>query len=606
MNDFKKLVKFILPYKFIILKGVILEALSVFFAIFSYTMIIPFLRILFNPTQITTKPEKFSLTIASLQEHLFYFISFIIQQRGPIWALFTVSFIVIVASFFKNFFLYASRASFAPALNGVARDFQKALYLKIIHLPITFFSDEKKGSILSRMTSDIQIIRQSVSSTITFFLTKPIALIFFITYLIYMNYLLTIVVLISLPIIGFGITRLSRTLKTKSYNQQNLQAEILNITDETITGLRVIKAFNAEKKLISRFVEKIQHFFKLSNKVDRRVGLASPLSEFLGTIVVMGIMVFGSIIILKQHSSMSSEAFIAYLVIFSQVINPAKELVDAYYQIQKGLGSLKRIYEILDLSINEHTSPVSIEKKSFDNEIIFKDVNFSYDNKQQILSNINITIKKGQTVAIVGESGSGKSTLVDLLPRFFELKEGSITIDGIPIQNINLKDLRNLFGIVSQKDILFNDTIENNITFGVDTYTEEQLIEAIKIANAYDFIMEKPEGLKTNIGQEGSKLSGGQRQRLCIARAVLKNPPIFILDEATSSLDTESEKLVQDALDKIMKNKTSIVIAHRLSTVKNADKIYVLKDGKIVEEGTHEKLINLNGYYKKLVDLQMI
>jgi len=460
---------------------------------------------------------------------------------------------------------------------------------------------------ITRMTSDVLVVKHNIGQVVAFIFTKPITLLIFLGYLFYLSYTFTIVVLLSLPILGFVITRLARNLKTKSYNSQQLQADQMNLLDETISGLRVVKSFNAENKLISKFDEITSKVFRINNKVERRISMASPMSEFLGTIVVMGLMYFGSYMILGKHSTMSSEAFIAYLVIFSQIINPAKEMVNAFYNIQKGLASIKRIDEILSVvdTIVEDPQPLPI--KEFKDKIVFKDVCFAYDDDNiEILHDLNLEIKKGQTIAIVGESGAGKSTLVDLLPRFYDYTKGEITIDGVPLKKLVIDDLRDIYGIVSQQAILFNDTIRNNITFGANRYSEQDIIRAAKIANAYDFIMEKPQGFDTEIGEDGGKLSGGQRQRISIARAILKNPPILILDEATSALDTESEKLVQNALDSIMKDKTSIVIAHRLSTVKNADKIYVMSEGRIVEQGKHEELIEKGGVYKKLVDLQMV
>lgn len=607
MKEFPKLLKLIIPYRIKVVLGIVFESLSVVFALFSYTMVIPFLRILFNPEKLVTTPTKLTLSVDSLQNNLFYFLSQLITSRGIIYTLLLVSFIIVIASLLKNGFLYLSRHMFTPVMNGIVKDYQRAIYNKLIFLPLAFFSDERKGNILTRMTSDVLVIKQNIGQVIGFIFTKPITIVIFLGYLFYLNYALTIVVLLSLPIMGFVITRLARNLKTKSYNSQQLQAEQMNLLEESISGLRVVKSFNAENKLINKFEEVTEKIFRINNKVERRVRMASPMSEFLGTIVVMCIMYFGSYMILGKHSSMTSEAFIAYLVIFSQIINPAKEMVDAFYNIQKGLASIKRIDEVLDVvdTIVEDSEPVAI--KQFENKIEFKDVCFAYDDdKIQILHDLNLEIKKGQTIAIVGESGAGKSTVADLLPRFYDYTKGVILIDGVPLKKLVIDDLRDLYGIVSQEAILFNDTIRNNITFGADKYSEEDIIKAAKVANAYDFIMEKPQGFDTEIGEEGGKLSGGQRQRLSIARAVLKNPPILILDEATSSLDTESEKLVQNALDSIMKDKTSIVIAHRLSTVKNADKIFVMSEGRIVEQGKHDELIQKGGIYKKLVDLQMV
>jgi len=583
------------------------KAVSVIFALFSYTMVIPFLRILFNPDKLVLKPVEWSFSTKALQHNLFYYISVIIQKNGALKALIFVSLLIVVASLLKNGFLYLSKYYLAPIMNGVARDYQHKILKKLIYLPLSFFSDERKGNILSRMTSDVNEVRLSVQHIIIFLFTGPISIIFYLTFLIYTSPLLTVFVLVLLPIMGVIITKISNKLKSTAYLSQQVKGEILNTTEESISGLRIIKAFNAQKKVERNFTKITNKYFKVMNKVERSIWLASPLSEFMATIIIMAIMYFGGVLVLGTHSSLSSEVFIAYIVVFSQIIPPAKETINAYYSIQKGLASVKRIEEIIKAEDTIVEKPNAIRINSFQKDIVFKNVNFFYnDYEKQILKNINLQIKKGETIALVGESGAGKSTIADLLPRFYDVSSGNITIDNIAIKDLKIKDLRNLFGIVSQNPILFNDTIENNIAFGVENYTQEELINAAKAANAYDFIMEKADGFKTNIGESGGKLSGGQRQRISLARAILKNPEILILDEATSSLDTESEKLVQDALDRIMQNRTAIVIAHRLSTVKNADKIYVMQEGEIIEQGKHNELIEQNGLYKKLVDLQMI
>ncbi len=607
MNDFKKFLHLLKPYKKIAIASALLNSLSVVFALFSYTMVIPFLRILFSPEKLIYEPVTWSFSMSSMQHNLFYFISKIIIERGEITALIFVSLLIVVASLLKNGMLFLSKYLMAPLMNGIARDYQRKIFKKIISLPLAFFSDERKGNILSRMTNDVTMVRQGAQFIMTLLFTGPVSVIIYMSYLFYSSYQLTLFVLVFLPIMGFLIIKISQSLKSKAYLGQQVQGDILNNTEEAIAGLRIIKAFNAHKKVKERFDNVTEQYFSVMNKVERRIWLASPMSEFLGTIIIMVIMYFGGMLVLGNTGNLSSEAFIAYLVVFSQVIPPAKATINSYYNMQKTLASVKRIEEILssDVKIKEVDNPLSVN--DFNDKIIYQNVFFKYDDDERlILNDINIVINKGETVAIVGESGAGKSTLVDLLPRFYDVSNGKILIDNIDVKILKIRDLRNLFGIVSQTSVLFNDTIENNIAFGVENYTKEQLIEAAKIANAYDFIMEKPEGFETNIGEGGSKLSGGQRQRISIARAVLKNPPVLILDEATSSLDTESEKLVQDALNKIMKNRTAIVIAHRLSTVKNADKILVLQEGKIVEQGKHNELIAKGGIYKRLVDLQMV
>lgn len=607
MKDLKKLRIQIKPYRKNAFFSILLNSLSVIFALFSYTMVIPFLRILFNPDKLILEPVNFSLSTSALQHNLFYFISQIIINYNEITALIFVSFVIVVASLLKNGLVYWSKYILAPLMNGVARDNQRKIFSKLVSLPLSFFSDERKGNIMSRMTSDILEVRKSSQHLLMILYKGPITVGVYLFFLFYTSFKLTLFVLIFLPIIGFLINKISRTLKAKSYKVQQLQGDILNSTEEAVSGLRIIKAFNAEQKVDSKFSKITQNYFKLTNKVERKIWLSSPISEFFATIMIMVVMYFGGVLVLGENSALSSETFIAYLVVFSQIIPPAKGTISAYYNIQKGLASVKRIDEILntDNNIKEIENPIPVV--DFKNKIVINNVSFKYeDDDVQVLKDINLTIKKGQTIAIVGESGSGKSTLVDLLPRFFDTQEGSILIDGKSIKDLKIKDLRNLFGIVSQNSILFNDSIENNIAFGKDNYSEKELIEASKIANALEFIKDKPQQFETNIGEGGSKLSGGQKQRLSIARAVMKNPPILILDEATSSLDTESEKLVQDALNNIMQNRTAIVIAHRLSTVKNADQIYVMSNGRIVENGKHEDLISKNGIYKRLVDMQMM
>jgi len=584
MKDFKKLLQLLKPYKLQAFFSIITNALSVVFALFSYTMIIPFLRILFNPEKLVIESVPFKLTPSALQHNLFYFLSNVIRDNGIISALVLVSSVIVVASLFKNGFLFWSKYLMAPMMNGVARDYQRKIFNKLVFLPLSFFSDERKGNILSRMTSDVNEVRMSIQYIIKLLFTGPISILVFLLFLLFASFKLTLFVIVFLPIMGFIIYKVSSSLKGSAYMGQKIQGDILNNTEEVISGLRIIKAFNAQKKVNKNFSDITQEYYTTMNTVERRIWLASPMSEFLATIIVMLIMYFGGMLVLGDNSSLSSEAFIAYLVVFSQLIPPAKETINAYYISQKGLASIKRIEEIIttDEKINEIDKPLSIS--NFKNNIQYKNVNFEYDDDdKKILNDISIQINKGETIAIVGESGAGKSTLVDLLPRFYDVTKGNIYIDNKNLKELKIKDLRELYGVVSQSSILFNDSIEKNIAFGVEEYTQEQLIEAAKVANAYDFIMEKPNGFKTNIGESGTKLSGGQRQRISIARAVLKNPPILILDEATSALDTESEKLVQDALTKIMKNRTAIVIAHRLSTVKDADKIYVMHNGKIVD-----------------------
>ncbi len=605
MKDFKKLIRYIKPYFRNSFFYVLSNALSVIAALFSFTMLVPFLRILFNPDKLVLEPVKWDFSSQALIHNLLYELSKIISAHGAIKALYVVSLIVVIATFFKTFFYYLGRYFIVGIKNSVVRDLMRKIYDKIISLPVNFFSDEKKGNVLTRTTSDVNEVKAAVEAIHTFFLRDPVMLLFYLGYMFYTSVKLTVFVLIFLPLAGFIIIRIGQTLKKKSYLAQQTLAQIVSATEEAISGLRIIKAFNAEKKVKAKFEKILAAFYKIMNKVERRIMLSSPMSEFLGTVIIMVILYFGGTLILGGKANLTSEMFITYLVVFSQAINPAKSITNSYYVIQKGLASLQRIEEFLQVKDKISEKPDALPISDFKDKIVFKNVFFSYGDKY-VLKNINLEIKKGQTVAIVGESGAGKSTLADLLPRFYDVEQGGIYIDGVNVKDLKIKDLRNLFGIVNQQPILFNDTIENNIAFGVENYTYDDLVRAAKIANAYDFIMEKPGGFQEVVGEGGNKLSGGQKQRISIARAVMKNPPILILDEATSALDTESEKLVQDALNNLMKGKTSLVIAHRLSTVKNADKIIVLQKGEIVEQGTHKELIELNGIYKKLVDMQSI
>lgn len=604
MKDIIALLRFVKSYWHLAALSILLTIFSVIFGLFSYTMVIPFLQILFDNTERVTEMVEWSLTIEALQHNFYYYLSEFIVNKGELAALMFVSVVVIIASFFKNGFLYFSRFFVVPMRNGVAFDLQQKVINKILNLPIGYFSDERKGDIITRFSNDIHQIKLSVNENITMLIKDPITIAISLVYLFSSNYQLTLIVLVCLPLIGFLIGRVGRSLKRKSIRGQKMLGNLVSEIEETITGLRIIKAFTAEKKVTDKFSISNKNFRLLMNKIERIVTLSNPLSEFLGTVVVVFIMYFGGTLILGENGNFSSEEFIAYLVVFSQILTPAKSITSSYYNIRKASGSITRINELINIEekIIEIDNPIEI--KEFKNNIEFKNVSFKYDEKY-VLDNINLKIEKGKTIALVGESGSGKSTLVDLIPRFYDIQEGEILIDGINIKNLKLKSLRELMGNVNQVSILFNDTIENNIAFGLENYRIEEVVTASKIANAYEFIQEKPDKFQTNIGESGSKLSGGQKQRISIARAVMKNPPILILDEATSALDTESEKIVQDALDNLMKNRTTIVIAHRLSTVKNADEICVLNQGKIVERGKHNDLIEKNGIYKRLCDLQM-
>jgi ATP-binding cassette subfamily B protein/subfamily B ATP-binding cassette protein MsbA len=538
-----------------------------------------------------------------IKNNAYYFVSTYIDQNGGIQTLMLLAVLLIIMTFFKTGISYLASYYIIPLRTGLVRDLRNQLYNKIIQLNIGFFKKQKKGDIMARMTGDVSEVEVSIMSSIELLSKNPIMIMIYLGIMLFLSWQLTLFVLIVLPFSGFLMGRVGKSLKKESRVGQQQSGQLLAQIDETLGGLRVIKAFNAEKKVSSRFRQMNETLRETINKINRRYMLAHPMSEFLGTTTIAIVLFFGGTLILKDNSSLSAAEFIYYLIIFYSIINPAKDLSKAYYSIEKGKASLERIDAILNAEnpLQEVKNPV--KRQPFHSHIEYNHVWFKYEN-DWILKNIHLKIEKGKTIALVGQSGSGKSTLVDLLPRFYDVNEGAITIDGTKIQEMTLVDLRSHMGNVNQEAILFNDTIYNNITFGVDSATEEEVIEAAKIANAHDFILSTENGYQTNIGDRGGRLSGGQRQRISIARAILKNPPILILDEATSALDTESEKLVQEALENLMKNRTTIVIAHRLSTIKSADEICVMHAGEIVERGKHEELIALNGYYKKLHAMQ--
>lgn len=604
MNKFTTILRYIIPYKFYAIANVVLNLLSVIFSLFSFTMAIPFLGILFDNQKLINNPVEFNFSVESIQHNFNYFISQIIVEEGKSQALFYVSILMMIMVFFKTIFWYLANFSMATLRSRMIRDIRNSIYLKVLKLPLGFFSNERKGDVMSRMTTDVQEIEGSVVSSLNSLFKEPITVLVYIATLIFMSPSLTIFVFILLPFTGLIIGKVGRNLRKKSHMAQTQMGQLIATIEETLSGLRIIKAFNSEKRKEKQFLEENEVYTNIIVKMWRRRYMASPLSEFLGTAVIVLVMWYGASLVLDNQSELTSQAFIGYLIVFSQIISPAKKFADSYFNIQKGMASANRISQITEaeIVITEKENPVKIE--GFNKTIEYKNVGFKYDT-EYVLKDINLKIEKGKNIALVGQSGSGKSTLVDLLPRFYDITEGKLEIDGIEIQDLKIVDLRHLMGNVNQEPILFNDTIFNNIAFGVENATQEEVEQAAKVANAHEFIMETEGGYQTNIGDRGSKLSGGQRQRLSIARAVLKNPPIMILDEATSALDTESERLVQDALNNLMKNRTSVVIAHRLSTVIHADEICVMHEGKIVERGRHEELLKQNGYYKRLHDVQM-
>ena len=605
MHDLLSILRrFIPPYKMRVAKSILYNFLHAIFGSLSIAMLIPILGIIFSSQQDVTEKVPFALDTATLK-HLFnYYVTQIKLEYGPSVTLIFIGAIAIIATALKTGFAYLGAYELIYIRNGVVRDIRRKIYLKILSLPLPFFSEERKGDIIARMTGDVQEVEASVMSSLDMFFQSPILILVYLAMMLIMSWEMTLFVFILLPIMGALIGKVGKNLKRHSWEGQTKMGEILALMEETLSGLRVIKAFNAESKMEHRFAEENESYRRIQNRLMRRRSLAHPMSEFLGTIVIVIILWFGGSLVLGENASLTPEVFISYIALFYCIINPAKNLTNAYYSIQKGLAAMDRIDVILaaESSIQEPEQPEHLQQ--FSGNIEYRHVDFSYNSSKQVLKDICLTIPKGKTVALVGQSGSGKSTFVDLLPRFYDVTRGAILIDGIDIRRLSFYNLRELMGNVNQDPILFNDTIYNNIAFGVESATPEQVEQAARIANAHDFIMQTEKGYQTVIGDRGGKLSGGQRQRLSIARAVLKNPPIMILDEATSALDTESEKLVQQALDNLMKNRTSIVIAHRLSTIKNADLICVFHDGQIVERGTHEELLEANGIYTKLYNMQ--
>jgi len=613
MKKFSKILRYLVPYWTKAALNVMFNFLSVLFSLFSLTMIIPFLGILFKtqptitdlyPLSYTFMREEGISLIELIKNNFYYYISSLIETQGEIYALIFVSGLVIIMSLLKTGFKYLAMYHLATIRNGVVKDMRSALYNKSVDLPLSYYSNERKGDIISRMTNDVHVVEWSIISSLEMLFRDPITIFVYIIGLLVISPHLTLFVLILLPVSAFIIGRLARTLRTTALKGQKKMGLILSIMEETLGGLRVIKAFSSEEKIKSRFLSVNKFYTRIMVKMYRRQYMATPLSEFLGTAVVVFIMWYGGSLVLGEQTSITPENFIGYLVIFSQIINPAKSFSTAWYNVQKGMASAERIEEVLTAKNQIVEAQQARPIGSFNENIEYRNVSFKYDTKW-VLKDVNLKIEKGKTVAIVGQSGAGKSTLVDLLPRFYDAEEGEILIDGVPIKECKISDLRKLMGIVNQEAILFNDTFANNISFGTENASDEEITQAAKVANAHEFIVNSKNGYYTNIGDRGNKISGGQRQRISIARAVFKNPPILILDEATSSLDTESERLVQEAITNLMKNRTSVVIAHRISTVVNADLICVMHEGRIVEQGTHQELIKQNGIYTRLHSMQM-
>ena len=603
ISKFNRVLGYVKPYWGSVTMNIVFTILATIFSLFSFSMIVPFLNLLFNPDNLITVKPEFSLSSDVLLETMNYYISSIIISKGQKMALLFICVMLVFAFFLRNLTTYMASYYMAAVRVNSIKDLRAELYNKILVLPLSFYSKQKKGDIIARITTDLQEIEVSIMNYLDVFIKSPITIIAYFAYMLGVSWELTLFVLCVLPIGGLVIGKIGKSLKKDSKEGMTRLSNIIANIEETISGLRIIKAFNAIDYTNEKFEEQNYGYSKLLKFVHRKRDLSSPMSELLSAIVISIVLWFGSTLILSGDATITAANFIAYIVVFSQIIPPAKSFSHGFYNLQKGMASAERVFEIIDADevIVQKDNAKSITE--FKDSIKYNNVVFRYG-KEDVLKNINLTVGKGKMVALVGESGGGKSTMVDLLPRFYDVCEGSITIDGNDIREYKIADLRGLMGIVSQESILFNDTVHNNIAFGMQNATREAVIEAAKVANAHEFIMQLENGYDTYIGDRGMNLSGGQRQRLSIARAVLKNPPILILDEATSSLDTESEKLVQDALAKVMSNRTSVVIAHRLSTIQNADDIVVLAKGNIVEQGKHDELIAKNGVYKRLTDLQ--
>ncbi|MDR0799583.1 MAG: ABC transporter ATP-binding protein/permease [Dysgonamonadaceae bacterium] len=611
MKDFFQLLRrFISPYKKFLGWSIVMNILSAVLNLFSFALIIPILEVLFkiNKTNYTYMPfdmgsaDSWSHFAKIVKNDFYWYIDQIISNNGAAKALFILALFLIITTIMRTAAMYFSYFYMIPIRTGVVRDIRNQINDKIVSLPLSFFSEERKGDILARVSGDVNEIEASIMSSLDMLFKNPILIIIYLAGMVLVSWQLTLFVFIMLPLAGYIMGQIGKKLKKKSALGQQQWGNLMSQIEETLGGLRIIKAFNAENKVSKRFHETNQLFRTTTNRIFRRQQLAHPMSEFLGTVMIAIVLCYGGSLILQENSSIDGASFIYYLTIFYLLINPAKDLSKSVYSIQKGLASMDRVDKILkaesDIRDPQHPKPIALNES-----IEYQNVWFKYQ-EAWVIKDVSLTIQKGKTIALVGQSGSGKSTLVDLLPRFYDVNDGAISIDKVNIKDSKLHDLHRLMGIVNQEAILFNDTFFNNIAFGVENATMEQVVEAAKIANAHEFIIATEKGYETNIGDRGGKLSGGQRQRISIARAVLKNPPILILDEATSALDTESERLVQDALENLMKNRTTIVIAHRLSTIKHANEICVMNEGEIVERGKHDELYELNGYYRRLCDMQ--
>ncbi len=605
MKSIRILLQYLRPYKWLAVQNMGFNILSAFFALFTYTLIVPFLQILFNRVAVVPEPGPFTFSAGYIKDWTNWFFSASIEKYGEMRTLLVVVIIFAVASFIKNLLVFLANNCMASLRAGTVRDVRNRIYDKILRLPLSYFSEARKGDLMTRVSNDVQEIELSVVASLSMLFRDPFTILIFVVYLFVTSPQLTLFALLMLPLSAWAIARISRSLKSSSFKGQQALGRLLSVLEETLTGLRIIKGFNAEGKMTRQFSMANEKFARTFRRVARKAYLAHPVSEFLSTVVLLTVIYYGGFLALKGTGNMSPDRLIAFVVVFSQIIQPAKALSSAWFNIQKGMASIDRINEVMNAGETITQKPDAVRITGFRESIEFRNVWFAY-NQEPVLKDISLTIRKGQTVAVVGRSGGGKSTLVDLIPRFIDPERGSVFIDGTDVRDVNIRDLRQLMGIVSQQAILFNDTFYNNISFAIDSGADmDGVAMAAKIANAHDFITETAEGYQNTVGEGGNKLSGGQRQRISIARAIMANPPILILDEATSALDTESERLVQDAMLRLMENRTSIIIAHRLSTIQHADMIVVVEDGRIEECGTHEELIrNPGSIYRKLYEMQ--